>query len=113
MIAGRATAWAIRVIAQYRVEAALALLAHRVEHRDPGAASLLCVRSEALSASRASPLLRAGFARLRRSAALVVASSSMIRASIQGSPIDVVGECLRVCETSRKSAVISMVDTSG
>ncbi len=50
----------------------------------PGAGSLLCVRSEALSASRASPLLRAGIARLRRSAALLVASSFMIGASIQG-----------------------------
>ena len=88
--------------------AALALLARLVKHRDPGAASLLCVRSEAVSASRASPLLRAGFARLRRSAALLVASSSMIGASIEGSPIDGVGECLRVCETSHQSAVISM-----
>ncbi len=113
MIAGRATAWAIRVIAEYRVEAALALLAHRVEHRDPGAASLLCVRSEAVSASRASALLRAGIVWLRRSAVLLVASSSMIRTSIQGSFIDVVGECLRVCETSQQRAVISMLDPSG
>ncbi len=67
-------------------EAALALLARRVEHRElpPGAGSLLCVRSEAVSASRASPLLCAGIARLRRSAALLVASSFMIRTSIQG-----------------------------
>ncbi len=50
----------------------------------PGAGSLLCVRSEALSALRASALLRAGIARLRRSAALLVASSFMIGASIQG-----------------------------
>ena len=84
MIAGRARAWAIRVIAEYRVEAALALLARRVEHRDPGAASLLCVRSEAVSASRASALLCPGIARLRGSAALVVASSCMIGASIDG-----------------------------
>ena len=34
MIAGRATAWAIRVIAEYRVEAALALLARLVDHRE-------------------------------------------------------------------------------
>jgi len=49
-----------------------------------GAASLLCVRSEAVSASRASALLCAGIARLRGSAALLVASSSMIGASIEG-----------------------------
>ncbi len=47
---------------------------------------MLCVRSEALSASRASPLLRAGIARLRRSAALLGVSSFMIRASIEGCP---------------------------
>ncbi len=52
----------------------------------PGAASLLCVRSEALSAWRASALLRAGIARLRRSVALLVASRSMIGASIEGCP---------------------------
>ena len=45
-----------------------------------GAASLLCERSEAVSASGASPLLCAGIARLRGSAALLVASSFMIRA---------------------------------
>ena len=47
---------------------------------------MLCVRSEAVSASRASPLLRAGIARLRRSVALLVASGSMIGASIEGCP---------------------------
>jgi len=46
---------------------------------------LLCVRSAALSASRASPLPCAGIARLRRSAALLVASSVMIGVSIEGS----------------------------
>ena len=49
-----------------------------------GAAWLLCVRSEAVSASRASALLCAGIARLRGSAALLVASSFMIGASIEG-----------------------------
>ncbi len=49
-----------------------------------GQTSLLCVRSEALSALRASALLCAGIARLRGSAALLVASSSMIGASIEG-----------------------------
>ena len=34
MIAGRAMAWAIREIAEYRVEAALALLARLVDHRE-------------------------------------------------------------------------------
>ncbi len=71
------------MIAQGRCafEAALALLARLVEHRDPSAAWLLCVRSEAVSASWASPLLCAGIARLRGSAALLVASSFMIGAS--------------------------------
>ena len=54
-----------------------------------------------------------GIVWLRRSAALLVASSSMIGASIEGLPIDGVGECLRVCGTSQQSAVISMVDTLG
>ncbi len=65
-------------------EAALALLARLVEHRAPSAAWLLCVRSEAVSASWASPLPCAGIARLRGSAALLVASSVMIGASIEG-----------------------------
>ena len=73
-----------RVIAEYRVEAALALLARLVDHRECRHPSLLCVCSEAVSASRASALPCAGIARLRGSAALLVASSLMIRASIQG-----------------------------
>ncbi len=48
------------------------------------AGSLLCVRSEAVSASWASPLLCAGIGGLRGSAALLVASSVMIGASIEG-----------------------------
>ena len=68
-------------------EAALALLARRVEHCGLQApSSLLCVRSAALSASRASALYRAGIARLRRAAALLGPSSSMIGASLEGCP---------------------------
>ena len=70
-------------------EAALALLARRVEHcglQASAPSSLLCVRSAALSASRASALYRAGIARLRRAAALLGPSSSMIGASLEGCP---------------------------
>ncbi len=75
-----------RVIAEYRVAVALALLCWYAWVSTTSASgrrrpSLLCVRSEAVSASRASPLPCAGIARLRGSAALVVASSVMIRAS--------------------------------
>ena len=66
---------------------ALALLARLVENRAclqvPAPLVALCVL-RGRSASRASPLPCAGIARLRRSAALLVASSLMIRASIQG-----------------------------
>ncbi len=78
MIAGRATspAWAIRVIADYRVEAALALLARLVEHRECLQAPPCCSAcAQRPSAPRGPPpLLCAGIARLRRSAALLVAS---------------------------------------
>ncbi len=104
------------MIAEYRVEAALALLARLVEHREclQVSAPLVALRAlrgpERLAGLSPTP---AGIARLRRSAALLVASSFMIRASIEGSPIDGVGECLRVCETSQQSAVSSMLDTPG
>ena len=88
MIAGRATAWAIRVIAQGRCafEAALALLARRV---DVSAFRGRLVALRALSGPQRlaglSPAC-AGIARLRRSAALLGVSSFMIRVSIQGCP---------------------------
>ncbi len=63
---------------------AQALLARLVDGSASKRPSLLCVRSAALSASRASALLCAGIGGLRGSAALLVASSVMIGASIEG-----------------------------
>jgi len=89
VIAGRARspAWAIRGIAEYGVEAAQALLARLVDHRACLQAPLPLVALRVLSGRErlaGSPLPCAGIGGLRRSAALLVASSCMIRASIEG-----------------------------
>ena len=95
----------------FALEVALALLARRVKPRCPPLVALRALRGRRrlVGLSPTPP----GIVRLRGSAALLVASSSMICTSIQGSSIDVVAEGLRVRETSQQRAVREMLAPSG
>ena len=106
MIAGRATSTRYSAITLMAHAVALALLARRFEHRDPGAVAPGCSACAQRPSAPRGPLPYSALGSLGCGALRPPGGLWLYDTRLKGiSPIDVVGEFLRVCETSQKSAV--------